>query len=157
VAKTGASLLELMPEEAMRVDVSAKDWRDAVRKAGEALHRGGITELEYSEEMIAAVEQLGPYIVIAPGLAIAHARPSPAVRRTGLSWVGLVEPVEFGHETNDPVRLVIGLAATDHTAHIAALSQLAGMLSEAGVESLASAASVTDVRTRISDYERTHA
>lgn len=157
MAKTGASLLELMPEQAMRVGVSATDWREAVRKAGEALTEGGIADPEYSEQMISAVEELGPYIVIAPGLAIAHARPSRAVRRTGLSWVGLATPVTFGHETNDPVRLVIGLAATDHTAHIAALSQLAGMLTEAGVEPLASAASVTDVRTRISDYERTHA
>lgn len=150
------SLLELLPETAMRVRVVAPDWRAAVREAGGALVDGGIATPEYTEEMIAAIEQLGPYIVIAPGLALAHARPSPAVLRTGFSWVGLATPVEFGHASNDPVALVIGLAAKDHTAHTDALAQLAGMLVEPGLlDSLVASASVADVRRLISDHERT--
>ena len=80
--------------------------------------------------MIAAVEKHGPYIVIAPGFALAHSRPSPAVLRTGLSWVSLSEPVDFGSGTNDPVRLVVGLAALDHDSHIETMAALAGILSD---------------------------
>jgi PTS system ascorbate-specific IIA component len=80
--------------------------------------------------MIATVEELGPYIVIAPGIALAHSRPSPAVLHAGMSLVTLARPVEFGHRQNDPVTLVVGLAAPDEEGHVQALSTLAEFLSE---------------------------
>ena len=45
------------------------------------------------------VDEHGPYIVIAPGLALAHARPGPEVLADGLAVVTLAEPVPFGHRT----------------------------------------------------------
>nr|WP_231708757.1 PTS sugar transporter subunit IIA [Arthrobacter sp. zg-Y20] len=109
---------------------TAANWRDAIRLAGEGLVAGGAATDEYTAQMIDAVEVHGPYIVIAPGIALAHARPSEAVLQGGLSWVSLEQPVEFGHSKNDPVSLVIGLAAVDHTTHIDVLRALAGVLSQ---------------------------
>lgn len=100
----------------------------------------GFTTAEYTAEMIAGVEENGPYIVVAPGVAFAHARPSPAVRATGMSWVRLAEPVEFGHETNDPVTLVVALAATDSGAHTAAMASLARLLGDPGAAAALAAA-----------------
>lgn len=42
-----------------------------------------------------------------------------------MSWVRLAAPVAFGHKTNDPVTLVVALAATDSSTHAAAMAQLA--------------------------------
>jgi len=124
------NLLELLPADAVRMWVTVSDWRTAVRAAGEALTSSGATSIGYTDEMIACVEEFGPYIVIAPGIALAHARPSSSVHRAGLSWVRLGSPVEFGHESNDPVSLVIGLAAPDDSSHMTALSTLAELLSD---------------------------
>ena len=100
------------------------------------------------------MEEYGPYIVIAPGLALAHSRPSSAVLRTGLSWTGLAAPVRFGHAHNDPVRLVVGLAAIDHDGHSSALSRLARMLADpARLEALKSASAPEQVRSVITKYE----
>jgi PTS system ascorbate-specific IIA component len=121
-----------LPDSAVALGVTVGDWRDALRLAGERLTASGATTPEYTGEMIATVEKLGPYIVIAPGIALAHSRPSPAVLRTGLSWVRLATPVEFGNAQNDPVGLVIGLAAVDHEAHLGVLSQVASALMEPG-------------------------
>jgi PTS system ascorbate-specific IIA component len=60
--------------------------------------------------MVDSLHENGPYIVVAPGFAFAHARPSESVRRTGMSWVRLAEPVEFGHTSNNPVSLGPGTA-----------------------------------------------
>lgn len=122
-------LLDMLPAESVMLDVPASDWRAAVRASGEALMASGATTSAYIDAMIETVERLGPYIVLAPGVALAHARPSQAVLRNGLSWVRLAEPVNFGHQHNDPVSLVVGLAATDHDAHMTSLAQLAGLLS----------------------------
>lgn len=120
----------MLATSSIHLRAHASDWRDAIRLAGAALVAGGVTEEDYTQEMIKTVEELGPYIVIAPGFALAHSRPSPAVLKTGLSWVSLAEPVEFGSKTNDPVDLVVGLAALDHDEHIGIMSKLAGVLAD---------------------------
>jgi PTS system ascorbate-specific IIA component len=104
--------------------------------------------------MIAAVDKLGPYIVIAPGLAIAHSRPSPSVLRAGLSWVTLKEPVSFGHNKNDPVSLIIGLAAPDHEGHLEMMQALAGVLMNSDLlAALKAAGSPAEVLALLSNPE----
>lgn len=120
----------MLSTSAIHLGAHAEDWRSAIRLAGAALVAGGVTTEDYTQEMIDTVESLGPYIVVAPGFALAHSRTSPSVLTTGLSWVSLDTPVEFGSKTNDPVDLVVGLAALDHEAHIGIMSKLAGVLAD---------------------------
>ncbi|GAA3656782.1 PTS sugar transporter subunit IIA [Streptomyces iranensis] len=123
-------LKDLLPVEAVRLDVRAADWREAIGAAGRLMVETGATTDEYTREMVVNVEENGPYIVIAPGVAFAHSRPSPAVLSTGMSWVRLAGPVEFGHESNDPVTLVVALAAQDSAAHTSAMASLARLLGD---------------------------
>jgi PTS system ascorbate-specific IIA component len=97
--------------------------------------------------MLEAVADNGPYIVIAPGIALAHGRPSEAVLEIGLSLVTLAHSVVFGNEANDPVRLVIGLCATDHSSHIAIMAELATFLGDSNsVNSLLNAVDSDQIR-----------
>ncbi|MBL1075036.1 PTS sugar transporter subunit IIA [Nocardia sp. 2] len=127
------ALGELLPEEAIDLDGTAADWHAALRAAGELLVATDVATAEYTDEMIRNVEDNGPYIVIAPGFAFAHARPSPAVLKTGMSWVRLREPVTFG-SPNDPVDLVVALAAKDSSVHTDAMAELAKVLLEPGAD-----------------------
>lgn len=141
------NLADALPEGSIRTLAHADDWRAAVRLAGDRLVASGATTDAYTDAMLAAVDEHGPYIVIAPGFALAHSRPSPAVLRTGISWVSLAAPVPFGHAANDPVRLVVGLAATDHDGHIEIMSALAAILAdEVALEALLAADSPALVR-----------
>ena len=147
-------LSDLLSPSAIRVGASAADWREAVRVAGDALVASGATSDGYTDEMIGTVETLGPYIVIAPGVALAHARPSSSVRRAGLSLVTLVTPVPFGHQQNDPVWLVIGLAAPDANGHVEALATLAEFIADDGRrDALKRATDGAAVRSLIAAYE----
>lgn len=121
---------ELIGPSAVRLDAHAEDWREAVRLAGALLRDNGIAGESYTDAMIRVVEEHGPYIVITPGFALTHARPDDSVSRTGMSFVRLAEPVAFGHEANDPVRIVMGLAATGDGAHQSAMANLAGVLAD---------------------------
>ena len=114
-----------LPTEAVTLGAVARDWRAAVLLAGDALERSGATTAAYGARMVAVVEEFGAYIVITPGLALAHARPGRDVLRDGLSVVTLARPVEFGHAHNDPVGVVVGLAARSADEHIATVAALA--------------------------------
>lgn len=149
-----AALSQLLSGNAIRIGAHARDWRAAVRVSGEALVASGATDPAYTDEMIATVEQLGPYIVIAPGIALAHSRPSPAVHRSGISLVTLTTPVAFGHRQNDPVSLVVGLAAPDDDGHVTALATLAEFLADDERRAALMAAPTPEaVRRLIGEYE----
>jgi len=123
-----SELRDLLPVNAIRLEVDATDWRAAIRAAGELLGETGVAGDSYTDAMIRVVEEHGPYIVLTPGFALAHSRPDDSVTRTGMSLVRLAEPVRFGHDTNDPVTLVMALASVDSSAHQDALAALAGVL-----------------------------
>ena len=119
------SLRELLPSERIGLDVKAGTWQEAVRESGKLLLESGAVTPEYIEAMVKVAEELGPYIAIAPGIALPHASTEAGAKQTALSLIKLAEPVNFGNPDNDPVRLVFGLAAVDHTTHIVALQALA--------------------------------
>ena len=144
-----SSVLEqALGQGSIKLQQSCVSWREAFELAGLGLVESSRTTSAYTNEMIQAFEELGPYMVIAPGIALAHGRPSEAVLATGLSLVTLSTPVVFGSTANDPVSLVIGLAAVDHDSHIdlmAALSEL--LMSEETVNLLLKATNESEVRT----------
>lgn len=144
------ALQEALADSAISLRYAAADRSDAIAKSGELLVASGRATESYTAEMLRAVEDHGPYIVIAPGIALAHGRPSVEVLDTGISLVTLPEPVVFGHATNDPVRLVIGLAAFDHNSHLGLMRELAIALgSPATVNSLLNAVQTEDVRAAL--------
>jgi len=139
-------LLPPLPDEGVQLGGIATDWRAAVELAGAALARTGAAAPEYATEMIRMIDEHGPYVVIAPGLALAHARPGPEVYADGLSVVTLTTPVSFGHPHNDPVSVVIGLAA-GYATHLSVVAALANVFNDSdAVAELAAAGSADEVR-----------
>ena len=122
--------LDELPDDVIELRARAADWRQAVRLAGEALVAGGVATEAYAERMVQVVEEFGAYIVIAPGLALAHARPGPDVMHDGLAVVTLDEPVVFGHPHNDPVEVVLALAVTSTEGHVTVLAELANAFND---------------------------
>jgi PTS system ascorbate-specific IIA component len=126
--RLGMELRELVRPGLVAVDVSVKSWEDAVRAAGRLLVDDHAVDDRFVDAMIHIAEEYGPYFVIAPGIALPHARPEDGVRRASMAIVRLRESVQFGNRENDPVFLVIALAAADKTQHVQALAELAHIL-----------------------------
>ena len=137
----------IIAKENMRAGVQAADWREAIRQAGGVLEAAGSITAEYTESMIKAVEDMGPYIVIMPGFAIAHAAPAPCVLKEDIALITLAEPVSFG-SPNDPVKLMLCVACVDRESHVRALQAVAEVLCEDGImDRLAAAASVEELES----------
>lgn len=136
-----------LDERAITIGAEVTDWRDAVRVAGRALVAAEVARDGYADEMIRMIEEHGPYVVIAPGLALAHARPGPDVLKDGLGVVTLATPVAFGHPHNDPVHVVLALAIKSPAGHLESVAAIANVFNDTtAVEELIAARTVDDVQ-----------
>jgi len=146
-------LADYIDANMIRLQVNAENWQDAVRQGGALLIEGGKCEPRYVDAMVDAVNEMGPYMVLAPGLALAHARPEDGVLELGLSIITLKTPVEFGSEANDPVSLIISFGGVDKESHIGMLAALAKFLTvEENQHFLRQATSVPEVMEAFKNY-----
>jgi len=121
---------QLLIRKAIQAKLDLRTRDEVIEKSGELLVAAGAIEPRYTAAMKRVVDELGPYCVIAPGIALLHARPDDGVKRTCLALITLKTPLAFGHSSNDPVDLAFALGATDKQSHISALAELAGFLSD---------------------------
>lgn len=124
----GFELETMLPFENVQANISVNTWQEAGDAVGQHLVDSGKVEQRYVDQMKQNVEEIGPYIVVAPGVALFHARPEDGVLEPSLALITLEEPVKFGHPENDPVDIVIAFGAENKESHIPALMKLAEQL-----------------------------
>lgn len=125
-------LSDVLKAEYVRLEIEAENWMEAVRKSAEPLVQNNCITDEYVEAMIRNISENGPYIVIAPGIALPHALPKFGVLRSCVSIGVLKHSVRFGHETNDPVRILICLGTVDGHEHMKTIASLLNVVSDEG-------------------------
>ncbi len=101
-------------------------WELAIKQASEPLLEKNIIKESYVEAMINSVYKNGPYMIIMPHIALAHARPEDGVNKNGISFLKLKTPVIFPQE-ND-VDIIIVLAAKEDEGHLELMAELADLL-----------------------------
>lgn len=120
----------MITREAIQLDVPVDSPEQAILAAGNALLASHACTQEYVQAMLDNFHHFGPYFVIAPGLAMPHARPEQGALTPQISFIRLRQPVSFGHSDNDPVTLVLGLSATGQDQHIQLIQQLVTLLGD---------------------------
>ena len=75
-----------------------KSPQEAIMESGKLLLKNGNIKDEYIDSMINSYKKNGAYIVIAPRIAMPHAREKDGVINAGFSILTLKEPIKFGNE-----------------------------------------------------------
>ncbi|WP_163527778.1 BglG family transcription antiterminator [Halobacillus ihumii] len=146
-------LNELLTDQTIQFKDSVASWEEAITFAAQPLIDQHSIHSHYVDAMIENVKELGPYIVIAPRIAIPHARPETGVERLGMSLLRLKEPVYFSEKEKHRAQLIIVLAAIDNQTHLKALAQLTEVLSnDANVDHLIAANDSDSVIQLINQY-----
>lgn len=141
-------LREFVEQKHAKFAEQAKDWKDAVRMSCEVLEADGTVEANYKEDIIACIEKYGPYIVIAPNIAMPHSQEGASgVHKTAIAFMHLNTPVSF--EPGNPdldAQLFFTLASCDPEQHLSNMQRLVEMLSnEDLVKELAEAQNTDDL------------
>ncbi len=103
----------LLSKNTILLQAEAANWQEAVRLGTDLLEKAGTVKPEYFRAIVDNVETLGPYFLLAPGIAMPHARPEGGVLENSFALVTLKTPVNFGDPDNDPVDILVTLAAKD--------------------------------------------
>ncbi|MHC5269470.1 BglG family transcription antiterminator [Enterococcus sp. LJL98] len=121
-------LKDLLFDNHILINKNASDWKEAIESVALPLLKEEAIEEKYVDAMIGAVNEFGPYIVIGKHLALAHARPEDGVNKLGISVATMEQPVNFGNEELDPVKIIFCLAATDSYAHLNIMKELVELI-----------------------------
>lgn len=119
----------LTPERIKIIDRVAS-WEEAIRLSAEPLLQQGAISEEYIAAIIRSHHETGPYYVLAPGLAMPHARPEQGAYKTALSLLYIRQGVSFDADENDPVYVIIFLCALSGEEHLSLISRLAELFSD---------------------------
>ena len=120
----------LINKELVHVNATAVTWEEAIQLGGNLLMQNGYINASYIDAMINNMLENGAYFVLAPGVAMPHARSEAGAIKTGISIVTLREPVKFLDTPNNPVKLVICLSAADSESHLDLLTKVSELLSD---------------------------
>lgn len=107
------SLIQVLPH--------VNRWEEAIEIAASPLIEKGAIHETYISKMIENVKEYGPYIVIAPFVALAHALPSDGVLSLGVSILKLHNDVFFEEK---PVSLIMVLAPIDNQSHLGIMKDI---------------------------------
>lgn len=150
----GVSLLQdLLSEDNVSFRYPAETWEDVIRHGGQLMVDAGFTDPTYTEAMIDVVRDMGPYIVLAPGLAMPHARPEMGAKQVGAALVTLEKPIDFGSPENDPVSVAIFLCAPNKDEHIQLLTDIATLFEdEEFLDAAVNFESIEDVQSFLAEH-----
>lgn len=124
-------LQELLLPQMIDLDYQADTWEQAVRRAGSLLLEAGAVSGHYVDRMVSCVKEMGPYIVVCPGVAMPHARYEDGVSKVAVSFLRLSRPVSFGTDRDPrPVDMLFAFSTTDEKAHLRLLEDLWSIFSD---------------------------
>ncbi|MBC1727765.1 BglG family transcription antiterminator [Listeria seeligeri] len=104
-------------EETIMLEKSCPTWRRAIKVGTKCLEDLSIVEPSYHEKIIENLKTYGPYIVIAPGVAIAHAGANDGVLMDGLGVTVIEDGILFYDRYEEPVHVIFTLALNTKEAH----------------------------------------
>lgn len=140
-----STMKDMLKRENVQIVERCDGWEDSIHVAVQPLVDGGYVESVYIDGIIENTHKFGAYFVLAPDLALLHARPEQGVIKRQLAVTICREGVVF-KEDGDPVRVLVTLAAEDPDSHIDVMRTLATMFADPkNIERVATAKDADEV------------
>nr|WP_256995355.1 PTS sugar transporter subunit IIA [Citrobacter koseri] len=153
ITRGGYVLNHWLTDATIMRQARVENWPQALEICARPLLDAGVITPEYVTAIVEQHHKLGAYYVLAPGLAMPHARPEEGAKGLGLSLLKLEQGVSFGAGEFDPVDIIVMLAAPDKHSHIEMISTLAELFSsDDDMDKLHQAKSLEEIKTIIARF-----
>jgi mannitol/fructose-specific phosphotransferase system IIA component (Ntr-type) len=119
-----------LTKELVTFEKGFKSWEEAIRASSKGLLDLGFIKESYVDSMIESVKEYGPYIVIAPNMAMPHARPEAGSNKVGFAIMLCEEPVAFSDAPEHQARLFVTLSCVNADTHLKMIQALVGVLGD---------------------------
>ena len=147
------NLKDLITPSFIRLNEPCSTWQEAISKGTKILEEKNFITDEYKVAIIKSIEEMGPQMVIVPGIALAHLAPGKFCKKLGFSITTLKKPVIFGFPRHDPVKVVITLSLVNEHIYKKALMQLFNILQNRNTRNvLINAANKNEILDLIKQY-----
>lgn len=119
----------LIENNSILLNQTAANWEEAIKIGTDLLVKAGTIEPRYYDNIISKIKEMGPYIILAPGLAMPHARPEEGVIKTSFALVTLDQPIFFDGE-DEGIDVLLTLAGSDSDQHMQGLMEITQVLDD---------------------------
>lgn len=107
----------LKANSSVQLKKHANTWEEAIRLLMAPLHKNGAIDEKYIDAIIKRTKEIGPFYILAPGLAMPHERGEMGAKKDAFTFLTLEKPVVF--DSGDEVDILIGFSATNDEVHVA--------------------------------------
>lgn len=143
-------LLAMLDPKHIRIAASAPDWHQAMEGAADELLRAGFIEHSYLDEAIRNVEEYGSYIIVARGVALAHARKESGAHRDGIGLLVSRDGIAF--DEGERVHLLFFFAQSSDTDYMPLFREIIRLgQEEENIATLTACTNVEQVRETIAE------
>lgn len=116
---------DILSKDKIKIVDSVSDWKEAVEISVGLLEKDDIVPSDYKTKVIESVNELGPYIFIAPGIAMPHVQYFGGTE-IGISLLRLNNEVKYDEENS--ADLFFAFSAKDSKSHIQMIQELGTFL-----------------------------
>lgn len=129
ISMENLGLLDVLPTYRIKIMKNAGSWNESIKLVGELLKNSTFVTETYIDAIINQLETLGPYMIIAPGILLAHApiELNPTESNPCMSMIKFDQAINFGESKK--IKIIFCLYSPNTTAHLNALTQLTEVLS----------------------------
>lgn len=122
----------LIENNSVKLNQKVANWEEAIKLGTDMLIASGAIEPRYHDAIVNKIKEMGPYIVLSPGLAMPHARPEEGVKKTAFGLVTLAEPVDLEGEE---IQVLVTLAGSDSDVHMQGIMEITQAFEDADPDS----------------------
>lgn len=154
-AKKKLSLVDFIKRDNIRLNLNCSDFKEVIHEGTKPLEEQGYITEEYGNGIIKKLIDLGAYMVIAPGICLAHTDLPNEINKSCMSFISLKYPINFKSEFNDPVKIVLTFASLDKEIHLNALLEFMDIINNSrDLDKIKSTTSKDDILDIFSKYKK---
>lgn len=134
------------------VNVNNLDYKQAIELGVGLLEKNKKAKFELKDAILESMKKNGPYFIVSPKLALAHAAPGDYCLEPSLSLVVFDRPISFSSDKKHDVQILVTLSAPDATSHMDLIVWFAKKFSNKElVDKLCNVKSINEIKTILGD------